>query len=232
MDKELVLTIGNTNVRYGLFNGNILIESGIYAEPVKKKMKKEKIVKALCISVNTRNLKKLKEDNKFIEIMEINKIKNKIKTEYDLNKLGIDRYMTIFKSQNDKEYPAILIDTGTADTFDFIDRKGIHIGGFITPGLSTMAKSLAKFTYALKEVEPEDGGLRVGKNTEEAIKYGIYMEWVTSIIAFVKLSENLISARRAIVCGGNALRLKDFLRNSIIDENYLLKAVHDYGKNI
>lgn len=232
MNKEIVFSIGNTNIRYALFEDSLMTESGIYSEHVKKKMQKTPLVKAFCISVNSKRLKKFKDENKFLDIIELKKENKLIKTEYDADKIGIDRFVTVLKCLKDKTFPALIIDTGTADTFDYIDKNGNHIGGFITPGLTTMAKSLAKFTFSLKEVEPEDGELRVGRNTEEALKYGIYTEWVTGVISFAKMGEKLIGPHIVIVCGGNASKLRDFLKNAVIDENYLLKSIYEYAENI
>ena len=232
MKKTLIISVGNTNIRYGIFKCGSLAMSGILTSLSAKHIKKESIDEAFCISVNKAKFKRFKMEYDWMDVVEIKKKKRGIISEYDIDMLGIDRYMTVAECQRSMIFPVVIIDTGTADTFDFINSKGIHIGGFITPGLTTMAKSLEKFTCGLKEVIPEDGELKVGKNTEDAMKFGIYTEWVTKILAFVKMSEKVIGKSTVIVCGGNSPRIKDYIKDAVIDEDFLLKAIYEYSKDI
>ncbi|MGE3063270.1 MAG: type III pantothenate kinase [bacterium] len=232
MKETVVFSIGNTNVRYGIFSGSKLEKSGIYTESLKDKIKKTSYEKAFMISVNKRKEKIFLENYRDESVIKLQKANKVINSEYDVKMLGIDRFVAIVKCLKEKTYPALLIDTGTADTFDYIDGYGVHKGGFITPGLTTMARSLEKFTSVLKETEPEDGGLKIGKNTSEAMKYGIYTVWVTGILSFCAMFKNKEPKCRFIIMGGNSARLKDYITEAIVDSDYLLKAIYEYGAGV
>lgn len=231
MSKTLVLSVGNTNSRYGIFLKGSLKSSGICDSAALRRLNRGDFEDTFLVSVNRKNERRLRCGLKGLAIKKPGK-RDCFSSQYDVKLLGMDRFVSTAKCICENDYPALIIDTGTADTFDFIDSKGVHNGGFITPGLTTMAKSLAKSTDALDETEPQDGGLRIGRNTDEAISFGIYNLWLTGILSVCAMFRRQERRGKIIVCGGNSLKLKDFLPDAVIDADYLLKAIYSYGKRI
>lgn len=68
--------------------------------------------------------------------------------------------------------PALVVDFGTAVTFDVVDRSGHYVGGIIAPGLSAMTDYLHEKTALLPRIEIREPGAIIGKNTEQAMLIG------------------------------------------------------------
>ena len=89
--------------------------------------------------------------------------------------IGEDRIANAIAAQEFYSIPAIVIDMGTAVTFDIISSKGYE-GGIIAPGLAVMTRYLHEQTALLPELKPEDlvcvkGA--IGKSTVDAMKLGV-----------------------------------------------------------
>jgi type III pantothenate kinase len=70
--------------------------------------------------------------------------------------------------------PVIVVDFGTATTFDVVDRRGVYIGGVIAPGPETSLAELARKAARLFEVRIERPQSVVGKSTAGALKSGLF----------------------------------------------------------
>jgi type III pantothenate kinase len=68
--------------------------------------------------------------------------------------------------------PAVVVDFGTAVTFDVVDGKGNYVGGIIAPGLSVMTDYLHEKTALLPRIRMREVSAVVGKNTEQAMLIG------------------------------------------------------------
>ena len=69
--------------------------------------------------------------------------------------------------------PLIVVDFGTATTFDVISGQGAYIGGAIAPGLATSAKALFKSAAMLRGVVLENPNRFIGNTTEDSLKSGL-----------------------------------------------------------
>ena len=91
------------------------------------------------------------------------------------HEIGEDRIANAIAAQEFYRIPAIVIDMGTAVTFDIISSRGYE-GGIIAPGLAVMTRYLHEQTALLPELKPEDlvnieGA--IGKSTVDAMKLGV-----------------------------------------------------------
>jgi type III pantothenate kinase len=91
------------------------------------------------------------------------------------HEIGEDRIANAIAAQEFYRIPAIVIDMGTAVTFDIISSQGYE-GGIIAPGLAVMTRYLHEQTALLPELKPEDlvnveGA--IGKSTVDAMKLGV-----------------------------------------------------------
>jgi len=85
--------------------------------------------------------------------------------------------------------PAVVVDFGTAVTFDVIDKRGAYVGGVIAPGLNVMTDYLHEKTALLPRLTIRDPAAVIGKNTVEAMLVGAvhgYRGLVREIIAELK----------------------------------------------
>ena len=68
--------------------------------------------------------------------------------------------------------PSVVVDFGTAVTFDVVDRKGNYVGGIIAPGLAVMTDYLHEETALLPRIQMREVTAVVGKNTAQAMLIG------------------------------------------------------------
>lgn len=92
---------------------------------------------------------------------------------YDLSQLGIDRLCNIAAAKQKWNNSIIVIDFGTAITFEVIDSAGSFSGGLILPGIRLSSESLTKKTALLPKVDLSFPKNVIGRSTEECIQSGI-----------------------------------------------------------
>jgi type III pantothenate kinase len=89
--------------------------------------------------------------------------------------VGVDRLLNTSAAWSRFGGPAIVIDFGTATTFDVVSETGDFLGGAIAPGLKTAAEALTAKAPRLENVELAHHGPAVGRNTVEALQSGIVL---------------------------------------------------------
>ena len=128
---------------------------------------------------------------------------------------------------NQSNGPCLILDGGTAFTLDVIDEEGLHLGGFILPGLALMRKSLVSKTGIRLENQVLEPTLELGNSTEEAVFNG-------GVASLVALAEKEIEEQRkkgfkpnVFITGGDACLLNDLLAYpmSQIEEDLVLDGL-------
>ncbi|MCZ6620580.1 MAG: type III pantothenate kinase, partial [Deltaproteobacteria bacterium] len=111
----------------------------------------------------------------------------------------------------------IVIDFGTATTFDFISKKGEYLGGSIAPGLLISVEALFQRASKLPRVEVSKPKEVVGKNTVHSIQSGIFYGYVGLVDGIVHRiqKENRVRAR-VVATGGLAKLIAS--ESSVIEE--------------
>lgn len=89
--------------------------------------------------------------------------------------IGADRLANAAAAVALGKLPAIVVDFGTAVTFDVIDAAGNYLGGIIAPGLPTAAAALHERTALLPLATVTESGACVGRSTAEAIRSGLLL---------------------------------------------------------
>ena len=105
--------------------------------------------------------------------VQVQKTYKGLTTLYATSKLGVDRWLACLAAWSKYKKNLIVIDAGTAITVDFINYKGTHLGGLITPGPSILANALAGGTAHLPVVSRGEAKMIVPTDTEEAIGIGL-----------------------------------------------------------
>jgi type III pantothenate kinase len=106
-------------------------------------------------------------------------------------------------------WPAIVVDFGTAVTFDIISERKCYIGGVIAPGLEAMTNFLYQRTALLPKLSLKEPGRAIGRSTIDAMMSGAvfgYRGLVREIIARIK-AEQFARRRVKIVATGGYARL-------------------------
>jgi len=89
------------------------------------------------------------------------------------DQVGADRIANVYAAIKLYETPAIVVDMGTATTFDIVGKNEDFIGGIIIPGIGTQLKSLYNNTSLLPEIKPKEIEKVIGTDTESCILSGV-----------------------------------------------------------
>jgi type III pantothenate kinase len=121
------------------------------------------------------------------------------------NEIGADRLLNALAGYERFGGPLIIIDFGTAVTFDVISASGEYMGGAIAPGIRLSAQALAEKTALLPEVRPQARPPVIGKSTRGAISSGLYHGFLGLTSEMVRrISAELGAKPRVIATGGDA----------------------------
>ena len=86
--------------------------------------------------------------------------------------IGPDRLANAVAVRHHFGAPAVVVDFGTAVTFDVVDKSGDYVGGIIAPGLAAMTDYLHEKTALLPKIKIREVRAVIGKNTEQAMLIG------------------------------------------------------------
>ncbi len=119
--------------------------------------------------------------------------------------VGADRIVNAVAAHALHGGPSVVVDLGTATTFDAISSKGEYVGGAIAPGLEMSVNALVASTAMLKRVEFKAPDRLIGKSTGEAIQSGVVFGYACLIEGMVdRFRKELGSDARTIMTGGLA----------------------------
>lgn len=214
----LTADIGNTSITLGLFDNDALVEEYRLASDkdlsleeyevlLKSLFKEYKIDGCIISSVVEELTKKFKKavDNvfKLDSLVLTTKINTGVKICLDNPKeAGADRIANAAGAYVLYDYPVIVIDFGTATTFDIVNDKGEFVGGIIAPGVNLQVKALNKFTSKLPRIEITPSSAAIGHNTNDAILSGILRGTAAMIDGLVEQCEKELGQKAVIVATG------------------------------
>ncbi len=108
--------------------------------------------------------------------------------------------------------PVIVIDFGTATTFDIVNKDGEFIGGIITAGLNLQLRTLNKFTSKLPQIDVATSEHAIGRNTVDAILSGVIRGSACLIDGLIKQCEEELGEKATIVAtGGYATLIEKYM---------------------
>jgi len=122
--------------------------------------------------------------------------------------IGPDRLANAVAAKHYFGAPSIVVDFGTAVTFDVVDCAGNYAGGIITPGLSVMTDYLHEKTALLPRIRVREIHTAIGKSTEQAMLIGAvhgYRGLVRELIG--ELKRELKAPRLPVVATGGYAEL-------------------------
>ena len=231
----LAIDIGNTNITVGSFDGPKLVKKEKIPTPAYSLYKKiarhpadEVIISSvaplalarLVCELNRTSRRKVTILGKDIKVPVKNLYRNK-------NEVGQDRLVNAFGALAIYGAPAVIIDFGTAITFDIISKNGSYLGGLILPGIEMGLRSLYEKTALLPRVELKPAKCIIGRDTVDSMRGGI-------LFGYGAMCDGLISQYRAllgrsikvIATGGNANLIKRYAKSiQIVDEDLTLKSL-------
>lgn len=229
----LTIDIGNTNITLGVFDGDVLVHSwrlstditrtedelGIFIKNLLREANIEDKVKNAVISSVvvqlTEAVQKAIEKYLGIKVLLIShKIKMNVTLKTDNpSQIGADRIANACMAAALYSAPAIVIDFGTATSFDIVNSKKEFIGGIITAGMKIQAEALSSRTSKLPKLNIEAPKNVIGKNTIEAMLSGIVRGHAAMIDGLIAECEKELGEKAVIIAtGGYSSVISDYLK--------------------
>jgi type III pantothenate kinase len=121
------------------------------------------------------------------------------------SEVGADRIVNGVAAYHKFGGPCIVVDFGTAITFDAISAKGEYLGGVIAPGLGISSEALFARTARLPRVEIKDPGKVIGTNTVTHMQAGLYYGAVDMVDGMLtRMKKELGGDAKVVATGGQA----------------------------
>lgn len=252
----LVIDIGNTNVVFGVYDSGKLIES--FRTTTHKKMTDDEAILSMSgllnrSRINPEKINKIvigsvvpqltrcyeQASQKYFKNQPVVIVNHEINLPIKIKinqprQIGADRIANAVAGFLAYGGPVIVVDFGTATTFDIINKDGAYIGGIIIPGPETSIAELAKKASRLFEVSFEKPEHVVGKSTTEALKSGLFHGTIGQIDYIVKLiiEESNFKDYKVVATGGLSIGIEK--HSQYITEtspNLTLEGLRIIGEN-
>jgi len=120
--------------------------------------------------------------------------------------MGADRIADFIGALSIFPPPFIVVDSGTAITFDIINKDKEYIGGAILPGIELSIKSLAQNTAKLEMIKFGIPKSITGKNTKDSIKAGIYFNNLGGLSFMIREYKKIIGTNAHVVATGGLIK--------------------------
>ena len=236
----LAIDIGNTSISLGIFKENTLINKLNfnyqknmpieYFTEVFKTILKDKDITECAISsvvdeitsIVSKSIEKVFNIKPFIINFNTDFGGMKISSKHP-EKIGMDRISNAYAVK--KLYaskPAIVVDIGTATTFDIINKNGNFVGGIIIPGLNTQLKSLYDNTSKLPKIDLSDIKTvtkTINTDTQKAILSGVVKGHAHAIEGLLEDCKKELKGNPVVIAtGGNAKLVSKYAKENLFDE--------------
>ncbi|MDP3789448.1 MAG: type III pantothenate kinase [Candidatus Omnitrophota bacterium] len=241
----LAIDIGNTNITFGLFRGSRLVNRAqVLTSAVDKygsfvrnlKQTSNDSVKAIVIcSVVPKAEKALIRALRHsfdVRVFVLGKdIKVPIKNLYKNPKeVGQDRLVAAYAASSlyGNSRPIVVIDFGTAVTFDIVSKKGAYLGGLIFPGMEMSLEALSKKAALLPKVSLKRPSFIIGKTTKDSMASGAFYGYAAMCDGLVSRFEKRFNRKFFVLAtGGNAYLISP-LSSSIkkVDNDLVLRGIN------
>jgi len=243
----LTIDVGNTNTHAGIFRGISRVDSFYFPGRARKYAKN--IDRVIIVSVSPPRLKEcLKELKRFYRghVSIVGKdLKVPLRSEYNPREIGQDRLVTAYAAGKIYGTPVLVIDFGTAVTFDVVSDKNVYKGGLILPGMAMSLRALHEDTALLPKIGFANAGawpygpnysplqIRLGKNTEQSIQNGMVYGYASIVEGLVRKFRKKFKRLKIVSTGGNARLIASYttcLKN--MDEELALRGLALVAQNV
>lgn len=190
----LVIDVGNTNIVFGIYKNDKLLDDWRISTVRNRTIDEYGLIFEQILNYNGLSSKNIKNIvissvvptlmdtlslmcNRYFKIKPIvvgPGVKTGMNIKYDNPKeVGADRIVNGVAGYEQYGGPLIIVDFGTAITFDAISKQGDYLGGVITPGIKISSEALFEKTAKLPKVEMKMPDEIIGKNTVNSIQSGL-----------------------------------------------------------
>jgi len=239
----LAVDVGNTNVTFGLFDGDRLAADWrvtSHRERTADEMAVElrelftlrglelSIVTGVVISSVVPNLNPalIEASRRYLKcdpVMVGPGVKTGVKVRYETPRdVGADRIANALAAFTKYGGPIVVIDFGTAVTYDAISAEGDYLGGAIAPGVEISLEALVSQTAMLRRVEPIAPDSVIGRNTVASIQSGLVWGFVAQVEGMVARMVGELGGHARVIATGGQAALVAGLTNVIEETDPLL----------
>jgi type III pantothenate kinase len=228
---NLVVDIGNTNIKIGVFDqGQMILKGSIEAfnfESLSRILVKHpKVVRAIVSSV--REIEKVERvgiEIHYLDHTTVVPFNNNYTTS---DTLGLDRVSLV--SAAALKYPnkdCLVIDAGTCITYDFIDKTGTYWGGAISPGVHMRLKSMHHFTSKLPDLKLRKVDKLIGNSTESSMMIGAVEGTRREVLKTIEDYKSRYPDMLTIITGGDLEIFANLSKNGIFaSPNFLIEGLN------
>ncbi|MEI8012162.1 MAG: type III pantothenate kinase [Candidatus Omnitrophota bacterium] len=142
--------------------------------------------------------------------------------------VGKDRLLCAFAARELYGQPLVVIDLGTAITFDGVSKAGAYLGGAIIPGIRLSLEALFEKTALLPQVHVAEPKKVIGRSTTESIQSGIFHGYGALCDGMVaRLGDEMGCHPKVVMTGGYAEIMRRFMRCPVeaVDQELIFKGM-------
>jgi type III pantothenate kinase len=216
----LAVDIGNTSIKFGLFEGETLTSK--FSVPTKRDAAPDEIklavgdrlrdaidsaiVCSVVPDIESSMRSFLTAATGVEPIFVDNSFDFRLKINYEpLESLGTDRLVAAFAAVEKYGAPLIVCSLGSATTIDVVSKDREFLGGVIAPGMSAMAEALHIKAARLPKVDLTRPDELLGNSTVDSIRSGVYNGYFAMISGLIAMFKKRVGGdTRVIATGGNA----------------------------
>lgn len=229
--KNLIVDVGNSSAKVALFNGDTLTEQLCISHEELSKTLSDKSQDATISATIISSVVPL--SNAVEEVLRVLpypclRMSAHLKMPFDIayktpETLGPDRLAAVAEAY--AQYPErniLVIDAGTAITYDVVTADGTYQGGQISPGINMRFKALNHFTGKLPLICKEGERRAIGNTTETAIREGVLQGVDKEIEGYIREYTQKYPDLLVFLTGGDTFLLDNQAKNRIFADNLLV----------
>jgi len=232
---NLVIDIGNTQIKVAVFQQTILIfKDQFHSDEIISRVlsvtEQYDIKKSIISHVTNLDQAVILELKKLVNLIELTYLtKLPFNNKYLTPKtLGVDRLALIAGAQG--QFPnknVLVIDAGSCITFDFINQDGKYYGGDISPGIEMRYKAVNHYTANLPLLKKTEILPEMGNSTQNAIHRGVLNGVIQEIEGVISQYRTKYQKLTVVLTGGDTIFLAKNLKSSIFAiPNFLLEGLN------
>lgn len=244
----LAIDLGNTNLTFGLFEGDrlrhdwrlatrrdsmpdelgLLMVQLMQQEGFEAKDVDAVVVASVVPPLNSSLVQAIERYFGKEPLMVGPGVKTGLKIHYrDPKEVGADRIVAAMAAFKKYGGPLIIVDFGTATTFDVVSREGDYLGGAIAPGMGISVDALYQRAARLQRVELKAPANVIGRTTAESMQAGIIFGYTAQVEGMVaRIRTELGEPARVIATGGFAgLIAEQTSVIEVVDQRLMLEGL-------
>lgn len=247
---KLLVDIGNTNIKWSIYSGTCLTQvfsikhARQFTDVLQREWSGLSTPESILIANVTgkaveRQINDFAKDQWLLQPHYVQSTKSAygvFNAYAEPERLGVDRWLALVASHHQNRGLQLIVDSGTATTFDVIDAFGKHHGGLILPGLDLMRDSLLRDT-SIPKVDAIKTDQLLAVDTVEAIAAAAVQSTIGLIERLLKTLSGQFGERPGLMMtGGNASQLQSsYDAKLILEPDLVLKGlavVADQGSQL